>query len=152
MRAFVIEDNPRVREGLVGTLRELAWAEAVGQAETEQEGVHWLAENPDGWDVVVVDLFLKEGSGMRILEVCRERRPSQKVVVVSNHATQDIRWRCERLGADAVFDKVGELDDLVDFCLRYRRHGGVPAAEGAPAGARHREPTARRRQTPARPP
>jgi hypothetical protein len=38
------------------------------------------------------------------------------MVVLSNNATRDIRWRCEQLGADAVFDKSTEIDELVDYC------------------------------------
>jgi hypothetical protein len=31
-----------------------------------------------------------------------------------------MRRKCAQLGADAVFDKASELDDLIDFCLRRR--------------------------------
>jgi len=123
VRAFVVEDNPTVRASLIGTLRELAWVEPVGQAESEAEGERWLRENAARWDLAVVDLFLKEGTGLRILEACRDRLPTQKMVVVSNHATQDMRWKCTQLGADAVFDKTTEIDDLIDYCLRRREVG-----------------------------
>ena len=55
-----------------------------------------------------------------MLEACRARRPTQKMVVLSNHATNDVRWRCAQLGADAVFDKSTEIDALVDYCVRER--------------------------------
>jgi DNA-binding NarL/FixJ family response regulator len=42
------------------------------------------------------------------------------MIVLSNHATRDIRWRCAQLGADAVFDKSTELDELVDYCVSVR--------------------------------
>jgi two-component system, OmpR family, response regulator len=31
-----------------------------------------------------------------------------------------VRWRCQQLGADAVFDKSTEIDALVDYCLKQR--------------------------------
>jgi hypothetical protein len=31
-----------------------------------------------------------------------------------------LRWRCAQLGADAVFDKSTEIDDLVDYCVNER--------------------------------
>ena len=40
------------------------------------------------------------------------------MVVLSNHATSDVRWRCAQLGADAVFDKSTEIDALVDYCVQ----------------------------------
>jgi two-component system OmpR family response regulator len=115
-RAYIVEDSPTIRENLIETLQELASVEAVGIAETEGEGKQWLAANDDYWDLAIVDLFLKEGNGLNIVEACQARRPSQKLIVLSNHATNDIRWRCAQLGADAVFDKSTEIDQLVDYC------------------------------------
>jgi DNA-binding NarL/FixJ family response regulator len=119
-RAFIVEDSAMIRENLIETLQELALVEPVGEAATENEGKKWLAQNDAYWDLAIIDLFLKEGSGLNILEACRCRRPSQKMVVLSNHATNDVRWRCAQLGADAVFDKSTEIDDLVDYCVKER--------------------------------
>jgi two-component system, OmpR family, response regulator len=119
-RAYIVEDSPTIRENLIETLQELALVEAVGIAETETEGKQWLAEHDGYWDLAIVDLFLKEGSGLNILEACRCRRPGQKMIVLSNHATRDVRWRCAQMGADAVFDKSTEIEDLVDYCLAQR--------------------------------
>jgi DNA-binding NarL/FixJ family response regulator len=116
-RAYIVEDSPTIRENLIETLQELADVESVGTAETEHEGKRWLAQNDEDWDLAIVDLFLREGSGLNILESLRERRPSQKIIVLSNHATTDVRWRCAQLGADAVFDKSTEIDALVDYCV-----------------------------------
>jgi two-component system, OmpR family, response regulator len=119
-RAYIVEDSPTIRDNLIETLHELALVDAVGVAETENEGKQWLADNDGYWDLAIVDLFLKEGSGLNILEACRSRRPGQKMVVLSNHATRDVRWRCAQLGADAVFDKSTEIDALVDYCVAQR--------------------------------
>ena len=47
--------------------------------------------------------------------------PGQKMVVLSNYATPDIRMRCAQLGVDAVFDKSNEIDALVDYCVAHSR-------------------------------
>jgi DNA-binding NarL/FixJ family response regulator len=115
-RAYIVEDSPTIRQNLIETLQELAQVEPVGTAETEHEGKRWLKQNVEEWDLAIVDLFLREGSGLNVLEAARDRRPGQRVIVLSNHATSDVRWRCEQLGADAVFDKSTEIEDLIDFC------------------------------------
>jgi len=117
-RAYIVEDSPTIRDNLIETLQELALVEAVGVAETEHEGKQWLSQNGSYWDLAIIDLFLREGSGLNILEACRHRRPEQKMIVLSNHATNDVRWRCAQLGADAVFDKSTEIDALVDYCVK----------------------------------
>ena len=120
LKTFIVEDNPTIRENLIATLEELASVDAVGTADTENEGKAWLSNNPDKWDLAIVDLFLKQGSGLGVLSACRNRKPGQKVVVLSNYATTDIRQRCAQIGVDAVFDKSNEIDALVDYCIELR--------------------------------
>jgi two-component system OmpR family response regulator len=117
LRTYIVEDNATIRENLVGALEELASVRSLGWAETEQAARQWLAEHEAQWDLLIVDLFLKQGSGIGVLEACRQRRREQRVVVLSNYATPDMRQRCAQLGADAVFDKSNEIDALVDYCL-----------------------------------
>lgn len=117
LRTYIVEDNPTIRENLIATLEELANIQSVGSAETENDGKAWLTEHPLDWDMAIIDLFLKQGSGLGILHACKDRTALQKVVVLSNYATPDIRKRCAQLGVDAVFDKSNEIDALIDFCV-----------------------------------
>ena len=70
-----------------------------------------------------MDLFLARGNGLGVIKACRNRKARQKVVVLSNYATADMRHRSAQLGADAFFDKSAELDQLVAYCetLRHAR-------------------------------
>ena len=117
LKTFIVEDNPTIRENLIATLEELADVEAVGSADTEDSARQWLSNCQNDWDLAIVDLFLKQGSGLGVLSACRQRGPNRKVVVLSNYATVDIRKRCTQLGVDAVFDKSNEIDALVDYCV-----------------------------------
>ncbi|WOP14903.1 response regulator [Ottowia sp. SB7-C50] len=117
VRAYFVEDNPTIRDNLIATLEELGGIAPVGFAETENQGSEWLTHHTAQWDLAIVDLFLKQGSGLGVLQACRERKPEQKVVVLTNYATPDVRVRCQQLGVDAVFDKSNEIEALIDFCL-----------------------------------
>ncbi len=117
LRTYLVEDNPTIRENLIATLEELAQVETVGVADTESEGKEWLLKNPQAWDLAVVDLFLRQGSGMGVLESCSKKPKDSHVVVLSNYATSDIRSRCLELGANAVFDKSTDIEALVDYCV-----------------------------------
>lgn len=118
LRAYIVEDNATIRENLIDTLSELADVETVGIAETETEGTAWLSTNDNHWDIAIVDLFLRQGSGLGVLAACQQRAPQQRMVVLSNYATADVRARCSQLGVDAVFDKSNEIDALVDYCMQ----------------------------------
>lgn len=124
LKTYLVEDNLTIRENLIATLEELVNIENIGTSDSENEAKAWLVANPQDWDLAILDLFLKQGSGLGVLAACRDRKPSQKVVVLSNYATADIRQRCAQLGVDAVFDKSNEIDALVEFCLL---HSGTPA-------------------------
>ncbi|HTH80926.1 MAG TPA: response regulator, partial [Ramlibacter sp.] len=76
----------------------------------------WLAANGQDWDLVIVDLFLKQGSGIHLAQRIGRTRPTQKIVVFSNYINASVRKRCAQLGIDAVFDKSTEIDSLVDYC------------------------------------
>ena len=126
LKTYIVEDNPTIRENLIATLEELADVTTVGTTENENEGKAWLTDHPEEWNLAIVDLFLKQGSGLGVLAAVQQRNPNHRVVVLSNYATADIRQRCTQLGAAAVFDKSNEIDALVDYCLAQNQ----PAASG----------------------
>jgi DNA-binding NarL/FixJ family response regulator len=120
---FLVEDNKTIRDNLVPALEDLVNGQVVGFAETETDALAWLALHPHDWQLHIVDLFLKEGSGLGVLAGCKTRKPGQRVVVLSNYVTADIRARCEALGADAVFDKSRDLDAFIEYCNTDRPSG-----------------------------
>ena len=118
LRAYVVEDNATIRENLAGTLEELTCVQVAGSSAGEDEATAWLADAGHAWDIVIVDLFLKNGSGIGLLQHLQRRVPHQRVVVFSNYVNASVRKRCAQLGVDAVFDKSTEIDALVDYCAR----------------------------------
>ena len=115
-KAYIVEDNDLIRDNLVETLTELAGIETIGYSTTEAGACEWLEEHPQDWDLLVVDMFLLQGTGLGVLRNCPHRSALQKVIVLSNYATDEMRTRCIACGADAVFDKSTELDRFIDYC------------------------------------
>ncbi|MGQ3002682.1 MAG: response regulator transcription factor [Hydrogenophaga sp.] len=117
LRTYIVEDNKVIYENLVSTLEELANVEVVGHASDEETAVHWLQQG-DRFDLMIIDIFLVTGSGLGVLKAAQESNVPARRVVLTNYATPDIRKRCALLGADRVFDKSCELDDLIAYCER----------------------------------
>lgn len=123
---FLVEDSPLIRQNLVATLEEMVGVEVIGWAEDEQGALDWLAANPEApCDVLLVDIFLKAGSGLEVLRRARPLRPRSRMVVLSNYATADMRRRCLQLGADRVFDKSSELDELLGYFEQLNHPNGM---------------------------
>lgn len=131
LRLFLVEDSPVIRENLSATLEEILNAKVVGTAETESQAIKWLNGHPGEWDVAIVDIFLREGSGLGVLAFCGERRNDTRIVVLSNYATRSMRERCLELNADRVFDKSNEIDALISYCENLISQGFTPSTSGA---------------------
>lgn len=117
LKTYIIEDSQVIRENLIATLEELVPVEVVGTAEDESSAVQWLMRPNNRFDLVIIDIFLKSGSGLGVLRSLRSLndRP-HKLVVLSNYATQDMRDKCREMGADRVFDKSNDIDALLQYC------------------------------------
>jgi DNA-binding NarL/FixJ family response regulator len=118
LKTYIVEDSPVIRENLIATLEELGPVQVVGMAEDETTAVQWLTRPSNQFDLVIVDIFLKGGSGLGVLRAAHTLRQPHKLVVLSNYATPDMRRKCLDLGADRVFDKSNDIDALVLYCDR----------------------------------
>ena len=118
LRTFLVEDSSVVRENLIEALEENAPLEVIGVAEDETSAIAWLLANEQACDLVIVDIFLRAGTGIGVLKGIGALSPRTKRVVLSNHATPDIRIKCLELGANEVFDKSNELEQMLFYCNR----------------------------------
>ena len=118
LKTYIVEDSQVIRENLIATLEELVPVKVVGTAEDESTAVQWLSLPGSRFDLVIVDIFLKQGSGLGVLRAARALTTRHKLVVLSNYATPDIRRKCLELGADRVFDKSNDIDALIQYCGR----------------------------------
>jgi DNA-binding NarL/FixJ family response regulator len=116
LKTYIVEDSPVIRDGLIATLEELGPVEVVGTAEDESTAVKWLTQPSGQFDLVIIDLFLKGGSGLGVLRAANALPQRRNLVVLSNYATKDMRRKCLEMGADRVFDKSHEIEALITYC------------------------------------
>ena len=115
LNAFVVEDSAVVREALIAALEELTPIEVVGMVADEPSAVQWMKAHRGECDIVITDIFLKEGSGFGVLRA-GSQIGQKAMVVLTNYATPDMRRKCAELGANQVFDKSREIDELIAYC------------------------------------
>ena len=116
LKTYLVEDSPVIRENLIATLEELAPVQVVGTAADQSTAVQWLERPGQAVDLVIVDLFLKGGSGLGVLRAAQSMLNHHAMVVLSNYVTPDMRRQCLALGAARVFDKSHDLDALILYC------------------------------------
>lgn len=112
LRVVLIEDSPMIRARIVETLSALPNVSIVGEAETEGAALELLRHTR--WDAAVLDLQLKQGTGLGVLKALRNgvRPAGTRVIVFTNYSFPQYRERSLALGADHFFDKSRELDRL----------------------------------------
>ena len=119
LRVLLVEDSPYIRERLVDLLAEPGRIEIIGDADNEQSAVALVRDTP--WDVLVLDLQLKRGTGLGVLRaLAPARRERTKVIVLTNYAFPQYREKSLALGADYFFDKAREyhrVRDVLDGLL-----------------------------------
>ena len=128
IKIYLVEDSSIIRENLIDALHENAPIEVVGTAEDERSALSWLSDRSHACDLAIVDIFLKSGSGLGVLKAMGDMPEAPTRIVLSNHATPEIRVKCQQLGATKVFDKSNELDEMLGWLNRYAQSDRGAAA------------------------
>lgn len=128
LTTFLVEDSPVIQQSLIATLQELTPVTVVGVAADEPAALQWLSDPTHEASLVIVDIFLRSGSGLGVLRTARHTGPKRHMVVLSNYATPDIRATCLALGAEQVFDKSTEIEALILYCQTLAATGLCPAS------------------------
>lgn len=128
VKTFIVEDSPVILDNLVAALHELTPVQVVGSSDSENDAVQWLLESGNDCDLVVVDLFLKSGSGLGVLAAAARAGVAARRVVLTNYASRDMRQRCLALGAHRVFDKSSEVDEMLAYCASLGEDDDAPGA------------------------
>lgn len=116
LRIALIEDSPLLREILTELFLDMEGVQLCGTAEDERAALDLLSSQPV--DLAIVDIELKQGSGIGVLEALRtepQRYGPPRTVILSNHAHPAMRQRCAKLGSDAFFDKSLQMSQFISY-------------------------------------
>lgn len=129
LRVLVVEDLPRVQALLRELIEEPGRFEVQAVADTEALAIaQYRALQPDA---VVIDLSLREGTGLGVIQALRQgaaaaRRPL--LIVLTNHAFPVLETACRHAGADHFLDKSRDVPKVRQLLEQARRAGGARAA------------------------
>jgi DNA-binding NarL/FixJ family response regulator len=108
VRVVLVEDSPLLRERLAEALAAPGRIEIVAYADGETAALERLGAIE--WDALVLDLQLRQGTGIGVLRSLRANRPAGVVVIVlTNYAIPRLREHSLALGADYFFEKAREF-------------------------------------------
>jgi CheY-like chemotaxis protein len=124
LRILLVEDSPLLRGRLENMISQHAVFKVTGLAAAEAEAVEKL--DSVSYDVIVVDVELRPGSGIGVIRQARMRNNGNKnprdgshvwIIVLTNYDLPTVRERCMQAGADHFLDKMREIDQLIPILL-----------------------------------
>jgi DNA-binding NarL/FixJ family response regulator len=123
-RIFIVDDHPLVRESLTNLLRQQPDFSVCGQAGDAAGALAAIAATAP--DVAIVDLSLKDSSGLDLIKDLRERHPKIAIIVLSMHEELYYAERSLRAGARGYVTKRESTGQIVN-AIRQVRTGRIYA-------------------------
>lgn len=115
---FLVEDSAVVRDRLLKMLRAIPEVSVLGTAESPAEAIAQIRAEPPA--LLILDIKLKGGSGIEVLQAVRAACPDTTVVMLTNYATPIYRDRCLEIGADYFLDKTNEFQRIASILMHLK--------------------------------
>jgi len=96
-RVFLVDDHPLVREWLTNLINQQPDLAVCGESETAPQALQAIAHSKP--DVAIVDLSLKDSSGIELIKGLKQSHPNVAVLVLSMHDEAHYAERALRAGA-----------------------------------------------------
>jgi DNA-binding NarL/FixJ family response regulator len=111
-KVLLVDDHPVLRHGLADLIETETDLEVCGGCSGASEALGLLRETSP--DLVVVDLKLKEGSGLDLIEQIAALTTPPKILVCSVHDELLFAERCLRAGASGYIQKEEATEKLIE--------------------------------------
>lgn len=111
IRILIVDDHAIVRKGYLRIFSLEKDFEVIGEAADAAGATALLAQiSPD---IALVDLSLRNTSGIHLIDTIKQRRPETRVIVLSMHCTSAHVLRSLRAGADGYLSKNADPEFVV---------------------------------------
>jgi len=115
-RVLIVDDHPAVRQALAMLIGQQSDLEVCGEAADLSEALHLVAATHP--DVAVIDISLKTGCGIDLIQRIKDRRGTVRMLVWSTHSESLYAERALRAGALGYVNKDQATDKIVEGIRR----------------------------------
>src|ERR1700687_1291230 len=115
-RILIVDDHPAVREALALRIGRQPDLEVCGEAADMSEALRLVADTQP--DLVVIDISLKTGSGIDLIQRIKDRKDGGRMLVWSMHSESLYAERALRAGALGYINKDQATDKIVEAIRR----------------------------------
>lgn len=110
MNILLVDDHAVVREGVKQILSMSDEDILYGEATSEQESLDMIWT--EDWSIVILDISLRQGSGLDTLKKMKRIRPEVPVLMLSIHSEEQYAIRAMKAGASGYLTKGTAPEEL----------------------------------------
>ena len=111
MKILIVDEHVLFREGLQSLLSLEPDMEVVGQTSTVEGAIEQVASSKP--DVVLMDISLRDGSGLEALKSIKAKYPECSVVILSDQDSNENLFEAFRSGSNGYVLKDTPIENLV---------------------------------------
>ncbi|MFT6915697.1 MAG: DNA-binding NarL/FixJ family response regulator [Motiliproteus sp.] len=111
-QVMIVDDHPAVREGLMMRINQQLDLNVCAEASGVQEALQLLGQCQP--DVAVIDISLKDGNGIDLIQRIKATKNSVRILVWSMHSDNLYAERALRAGALGYINKENTTGQLVE--------------------------------------
>lgn len=123
IRVAIVEDDPAAVDRLLGVINTAADVTTIAIARNMKAGLDLVAAG--GFDVLLCDLGLPDGSGVAVIKASAAAWPEADIIVITVFADQVKVLESIKAGARGYLLKDERIEDCVN-AIREIRRGGSP--------------------------
>lgn len=121
-RVLLADDHRIIRDGLKQILADTEDLAVCGEAANGIEVMQQIREN--GWDILVLDISMPGRSGLDLIRMIKDEKPSLPILILSMHHEEQYAVRAIHAGASGYLTKESDGELLVS-AIRRVASGGV---------------------------
>jgi DNA-binding NarL/FixJ family response regulator len=122
LRILIVDDHTTFSDLLAGALDREPDLQSVGAAKSVASAVTMFRDL--GPDVVIMDLYLPDGSGLKAAECILSEAPETRIVMLTGNPSQEALREAARMGICGFLPKDGALGVMLDT-LRHAHSGSM---------------------------
>ena len=111
MKILIIDDEPKIRNGLSNLLARREGWEIAGAYENAADALKYLAVNQV--DVIITDIKMPEISGLELIARIRERDKKTAIIILSGYSNFQFAQRAIELGVSRYLTKPTNPRELI---------------------------------------
>ena len=110
VKVVVVDDNEAVIRSVKEYFRNSEIVSVIGGFTNGKDALNYLLQNPDQYDILMLDLILTHFDGIRIIEELKNHNINKKIMVLSSFKDDFTIRRVQALGASYFMLKPVDMD------------------------------------------